>query len=86
MHKLSADVKSQTAAFFVFGIYASPEAFENMGQVSIGQGAAAVAYGYEDTAILLGKADFNALSVAVFYSILPAGCDFCNIGRGVRFV
>ena len=71
-HKLSAYIKSQAAARYVFGVHAAPEAVKNVGQVRVGKGTAAVADDYKNTAVLLGKIQRYTLSVAVFYGVFDA--------------
>ena len=54
-HKPAADIKSQAAARYAFGIRTAPEAFKNVWQVRVRKGTAAVADGYKNTSVLLGK-------------------------------
>ena len=69
VHKLTADIKSQTAAFLTFGICASPEAFKDVRQISIGKCTAAIFHSDKNTSILLGEVYGNFLAVTVFYSV-----------------
>ncbi len=66
VHKLPADIQSQTASANVFGICAAPKALENMRKLVIVECASAVSNSYQNPLVIVGEQQINALSVAVF--------------------